>query len=153
MAVEFTLKPTGEKEKVGGYLCRKVAIYRKDSPQLGKEAQKAAPKGKTRPKSPYPMGYVWISDDFPAPKQVSEVMKQLTRVDVQKGLVLKATVLKAGTYKEYKPAFETLSISKEKLPASIFEPPKGYKTVGSEIDLMMGGEEEPESLSSLRKGR
>lgn len=153
MAAEFTLKPTGENEKVGGYLCRKVAIYRKDSPQLGKGAQKAAPKGKSKPKSPYPMGYVWISDDFPAPKQVSEVMKQLTRVDVQKGVVLKATVLKAGTYKEYKPAFETLSISKEKLPASIFEPPKGYKVVASEIDLMMGGDEEPESLSSLRRRR
>lgn len=149
---EFSLKSTGETEKISGYTCRKMAIYKTSSAsdvkgRPGRPAPKMVPKGK-----PYPMGYVWIWDDFPAPRQVGEVMKQLTRVDVQKGMVLKATVLKPGAYKEYKPAFETLSIKKEKVPASLFEPPTGYKVVTSEIDLMMGSqEEEPPSLSTLKK--
>jgi hypothetical protein len=152
MMAEFTLKSTGQKEKVSGYLCRKMAIVRQLEPGSKKAvAAKAGPKAK-RPVNPNPAGYVWISDEFPAPKQVTELMKQLTRVKVDKGVVLKASVLRPGSYQDYKSAFETLSITKQKLPSSLFEPPKGYTEVGSEIDLMMGaGGEEPPSFSSIKK--
>lgn len=141
----FTLKPTGSKEKISGYNCRKVAIFRESG---SKKSPKQLRPGE--PKKPYPMGYVWISDDFPAPRQVTEVMRQLTQVDVNRGMVLKATVLKAGSFKDYKNAFETLSVKKEKLASSLFEPPKGYKHVESEIDLMMGSDE-PELPSSVKR--
>lgn len=142
---EFKMKPTGESETIAGFKCRKVAFYKPASLDATvKMHNPAAAKGAKpgRPVNPNPMGYVWISDSFPAPKQVTEVMKQLTRVDVNKGMVLKASVLRAGSYKDYKPAFETLSIKKEKVPATLFDAPAGYKTVGSEFDLMMGGSDE-----------
>ncbi|MBK9769470.1 MAG: hypothetical protein IPP57_01330 [Candidatus Obscuribacter sp.] len=151
---EFKMKPTGESETIAGFKCRKVAFYRPVLVDASGKVQKPQVKGAKpgRPVNPNPMGYVWISDSFPAPKQVTEVMKQLTRVDVNKGMVLKASVLRAGSYKDYKPAFETLSIKKEKVPLTVFDPPAGYKTVGSEFDLMMGSPDE-DNYAPAAKGK
>lgn len=131
----LTLKPTGQIEDIAGFKCRKIAIYRKPGQQIPGQVRKS------EPKEPYVVGHVWVSDTFPAPKQVAEVIKQLTKVDVKTGIVLKATTLKPESFKEFRPIFETLSIKKDKVPSSLFDPPQGYRAVASEIDLMMGPDE------------
>lgn len=125
---KFTVKDTGKKEMLLGYLCRKESLI-------------SGPAKKHRegePKKPYIAGYIWVADDFPAPKEVGELMSNFVRVEVTKGIVLKAEMLQAGSFTEYKPVFETLKITKKKVPASIFEAPKNFKAVPNELQLMMG---------------
>jgi hypothetical protein len=65
-------------------------------------------------------------------------MSNFVRVEVAKGIVLKAEMLKQGSYTEFKPVFETTKIARKKVPASLFDAPKNYKLVTSELQLMMG---------------
>jgi hypothetical protein len=125
---KFTVKETGKKEMIEGYLCRKQALM-------------SPPSKKRKPGEPnklYCAGNIWVADNFPAPKEVGELMSNFVRVEVTKGIVLKAEMLKTGSYTEYKPVFETLKITKKKVPASLFDPPKNFKLVTSELQLMMG---------------
>ena len=103
---KFTIKDTGKKETIEGYKCRVESLI--------------SPPGKKRkanePSKPYVAGHIWVADDFPAPKEVGELMSNFVRVEVTKGIVLKAEMLKQGTYTEFKPVFETIKIAKKKCP-------------------------------------
>jgi hypothetical protein len=125
---KFTVKETGKKEMIEGYMCRKQAL-------IGEPSKKHKP---GEPTKPYTAGNIWVADNFPAPKEVGELMSNFVRVEVTKGVVLKAEMLKSGSYTEFKPVFETLKITKKKVPASVFDPPKNFKLVNSELQLMMG---------------
>ncbi|MBU6452336.1 MAG: hypothetical protein KGS72_11190 [Cyanobacteria bacterium REEB67] len=125
---KFTVKDTGKKETIEGYVCRKEALI-------------SGPSKKRKPGEPtksYCAGNIWVADDFPAPKEVGELMSNFVKVEVKKGIVLKAEMLKPGSFTEYKPVFETLKITRKKVPASVFDPPKNFKLVTSELQLMMG---------------
>ena len=124
---QFKLKDKGVHETIAGYSCRKAELFQNP----------ASPPRPKEPHKPYCCGYVWIADSFPAPKELLEVMHNLVRVDVNKGMVLKFQTLKPGSYTSFQTSFETKSIVKAKQPASAFEPPTGYHTVKSEIQLLM----------------
>jgi hypothetical protein len=126
-AVQLQLRDRGVKEKIAGYECRKAELYQAPS----------SPPRLREPKKPYVCGYVWIADNFPAPKELLEVMRNLVKVNVTKGMVLKFQTLKAGSYSSFQDAFETKTIVKAKQAASFFEPPAGYHPVKSEIQLLM----------------
>jgi hypothetical protein len=145
---QFTIKETGKRETIEGYSCRKQALY--STP--GKKRKPG------EPSKPYCAGYIWVADTFPAPKEVGELMSNFVRVEVTKGIVLKAEMLKTGSYNEYKPVFETLKVTKKKVPASVFDPPKNFKLVTSELQLMMGDSDSdagmgagPDSTEALLK--
>ena len=125
---KFTVKDTGKKEMIEGYSCHKQALF-------------SAPSKRHKPgepTKPYCAGNIWVAEDFPAPKEVGELMSNFVKVEVNKGIVLKAEMLKPNSFTEFKPVFETLKITKKKVPASTFDPPKNFKLVTSELQLMMG---------------
>jgi hypothetical protein len=127
----FTVKDTGKKEMIEGYNCDKQALIQPPSPKhkIGE------------PTKPYIAGYIWVAKDFPAPKEVGELMSNFVKVEVSKGVVLKAEMLKSNSFTEFRPVFETLKITKKKVPASTFEAPKNFKLVTSELQLMMGSDD------------
>jgi hypothetical protein len=127
-APKFNVKDTGKRETIEGYVCRKEALMSEPS-----KKRKAG-----EPTKAYCAGHIWVADDFPAPKEVGELMSNFVKVEVKKGIVLKAEMLKPGSFTEFKPVFETLKITKKKVPASVFDPPKNFKLVTSELQLMMG---------------
>ena len=135
---KFSIKDTGTKETIQGYNCRKQALM--------------SPPGKKHkpgePNKSYIAGYIWVAEDFPAPKEVGELMSNFVRVEVNKGIVLKAEMLKSGSFTEYKPVFETLKITKKKVPASLFDPPKNFKLVTSELQLMMGDSDSESGMNA-----
>lgn len=124
---ELKLKETGKQEKVAGYKCRKAELYRTPS----------APYKPGEPHKPYKAGVVWIAEKFPAPKELTQVMKNLVKVDVKEGMVLKFQVLRAGSYSLMDTAYETLKVTSTKKPASFFDAPVGYRPVKSEMQLLM----------------
>jgi hypothetical protein len=139
---KFAVKETGKKEMIGGYNCRKEAL-------IGTPSKKHKD---GEPTKPYTAGYIWVADDFPAPKEVGELMSNFVRVEVKKGIVLRADMLKTGSYTEYKPVFETLKITKKKVPASLFDPPKNFKLVTSELQLMMGDSDSDTGMGAAGAG-
>lgn len=139
---ELKLKETGKHEKVAGYNCRKAELIRTPS----------APFNKGEPHKPYKAGIVWIAEKFPAPKELTQVMKNLVKVDVKEGMVLKFQVLKAGSYSVMETAYETLKVLSAKKPASFFDAPAGYRPVKSEMQLLMGDSMDGESdMDFLKK--
>ena len=136
--LKFTVKETGKKEMIQGYSCRKQAL-------ISAPSKKRKP---GEPSKPYVAGNIWVADSFPAPRQVGELMSNFVRVDVNKGIVLKAEMLQSGSYTEFKPVFETLKITKKMVPASLFDPPKNFKLVTSELQLMMGDSDSDSSAST-----
>lgn len=126
-AQSLKLKDKGVRETIAGFSCRKAELYQ--SPNV-------PPKPK-EPLKPYICGYVWIADSFPAPRELLEVMRNLVKVDVSRGMVLKFQSLKPGSFNSFQNAFETKSIVKAKQPSSFFDPPSGYRPVKSEIQLLM----------------
>ncbi len=138
---KFTVKETGMKDTIEGYKCRIASLM-------------APPSKKHKsgePTKSYVAGRIWVADDFPAPKEVGELMSNFVRVEVTKGIVLKAEMLKQGSYTEYKPVFETTKITKKKVPASLFDPPKNYKLVTSELQLMMGDADSDSGMGARRR--
>jgi len=135
---KFSIKETGKKDTIEGYKCRIESL-------IAPPAKKHKP---GEPSKPYVAGQIWVADDFPAPKEVGELMSNFVRVEVTKGIVLKAEMLKQGSYTEYKPVFETIKITKKKVPASLFDPPKNYKLVTSELQLMMGDADSDSGMGS-----
>jgi hypothetical protein len=125
---KFTVKDTGKKDTIEGYKCRVESL-------ISPPPKKHKPNDPTKP---FVAGHIWVADDFPAPKEVGELMSNFVRVEVAKGIVLKAEMLKQGSYTEFKPVFETTKIARKKVPASLFDAPKNYKLVTSELQLMMG---------------
>jgi len=136
----FKLKETGVHEKVAGYNCRKADLI----------CSPTAPYKKGEPHKPYRTGTVWIAEKFPAPHELSEVMKNLVKVDVNDGMVLKFSALKPNSFTELEVAYETLKIAEAKKPASFFDPPANYKPVKSEMQLLMGDSDEPD-MDFLKK--
>ncbi|MBS1993057.1 MAG: hypothetical protein JSS83_21220 [Cyanobacteria bacterium SZAS LIN-3] len=130
----YTVKETGKKEMIEGYLCRKEAL-------MSVPSKKRKP---GEPSKPYVAGNIWVADSFPAPKEVGELMTNFVKVEVKKGIVLKAEMLKPNSFTEFKPVFETMKITKKKVPASVFDAPKNYKLVTSELQLMMGDSDSPD---------
>jgi hypothetical protein len=139
---KFTVKETGKKEMIGGYNCRKEALMSAPSKKHNQG----------EPTKSYVAGYIWVADDFPAPKEVGELMSNFVKVEVKKGIVLRADMLKTGSYTEYKPVFETLKITKKKVPASLFDPPKNFKLVTSELQLMMGDSDSDTGMGAAGAG-
>jgi|GEM_PF-506163 len=124
----YVVKDTGKTEMIQGYLCKKRALM--TDPSKKKKAGE--------PSRSYVAGNIWVAEDFPAPKEVGELMTNFVKVEVKKGIVLKAEMLKPDSFTEFKPVFETTKITKKKVPASLFEAPKNFKLVSSELQLMMG---------------
>lgn len=139
---ELKLKETGKHEKIAGYNCRKAELIRTP----------VAPFNKGEPHKPYKAGVVWIAEKFPAPQELTQVMKNLVKVDVKEGMVLKFQVLKAGSYSLMDTAYETLKVTSTKKPASFFDPPVGYRPVKSEMQLLMDDSMDGESdMDFLKK--
>ncbi|MBP9091372.1 hypothetical protein KBI23_10100 [bacterium] len=139
---ELKLKETGKHEKIAGYKCRKAELIRTPS----------APFNKGEPHKPYKAGIVWIAEKFPAPQELTQVMKNLVKVDVKEGMVLKFQVLKAGSYSVMETAYETLKVLSTKKPASFFDAPVGYRPVKSEMQLLMDDSMDGESdMDFLKK--
>jgi hypothetical protein len=138
---ELKLRETGSHEKVAGYNCRKADLMRIPS----------APFKPGEPQKPYKAGVVWIAEKFPAPKELTEVMKNLVKVDVKEGLVLRFKILKPGSFKDMHLAYDTIKVTESKKPASYFEPPVGYKVVKSEMQLLMGDSEDEPDMDFLKK--
>ncbi len=132
---DLKLKETGVREKVAGFKCRKADLICTPAP----------PYRPGEPHTPYKSGVVWIAEKFPAPSEFSEVMKNLVKVDVKDGVVLKFNLLKPNQFKLLETAYETTKITAMKKPASFFDPPTGYKPVKSEMQLLMGDDDSSEA--------
>ena len=124
---ELKLKETGKQEKIAGYNCRKAELIRTPS----------APYKQGEPHKPYKAGVVWIAEKFPAPKELFQVMKNLVKVDVKEGMVLKFQVLRVGSYSLMDTAYETIKITSTKKNAAFFDAPVGFRPVKSEMQLLM----------------
>jgi hypothetical protein len=78
---------------------------------------------------------LWIASDIKAPPQIAQIFCGHLGIPMQKGIPLKANRCVNGKMIS---ALETLSVKREKLPASIFEPFQGYRKVKDEFELVMG---------------
>lgn len=138
---DLKLRETGSHEKVAGYNCRKGELIRTPS----------APFKPGEPHKPYKAGIVWIAEKFPAPKELTEVMKNLVKVDVKEGLVLRFKMLKPNSFTDMQLGYDTIKVSESKRPASFFEPPTGYKQVKSEMQLLMGDTDDEPDMDFMKK--
>lgn len=78
---------------------------------------------------------LWIASDIKAPPQIAQIFCSHLGIPVQKGIPLKASRCINGKVIS---ALETLSVKRDRVLASTFEPLTDYKKVKDEFELVMG---------------
>jgi hypothetical protein len=111
---------SGKIAKICKFRAQEYVVERKGDAKLGIPTQR--------------MTELWIASDIKAPPQVTEVFCSQLNVPAAKGIPLKAFHRTNGRLVS---VLETLDVQKKALPASLFEPLKGYKRVKDEVGLMM----------------
>lgn len=118
--LQLTSHATGKFEKICKFKAAQWVVERKANQKLGLPQQK--------------LTELWIASDIKAPPEITQIFCSRLNVPVTKGIPLKAVHLSNGRMVS---VLETLAVEKKLLPASLFEPIKGYRRVKDELALMM----------------